>query len=52
VVSTTKGVESLDFKNGTMLVIKDDLNEFAKHIKNPYIAEELRGSAKSIIDNC
>jgi len=55
VVSTTKGVEGLGFKNGVNLIIEDDLNEFAKDIvkvlNNPDLAEELGGNAKkSVID--
>jgi glycosyltransferase involved in cell wall biosynthesis len=55
VVSTTKGVEGLGFKNGVSLIIEDDLNEFAKDIvkvlNNPDLAEELGGNAKkSVID--
>lgn len=55
VVSTTKGVEGLDLKNGISVIINDDLNEFAKNIikvlKNPDLAEELGENArKSVID--
>ncbi len=55
VISTTKGVEGLNLKNGISVIIEDDLNEFAKSIvkllKNPELAEKFRRNAKkSIVD--
>jgi glycosyltransferase involved in cell wall biosynthesis len=55
VISTTKGVEGLNLKNGTSLIIEDDINEFAKSIikllKNKDLSEKLRRNArKSILD--
>jgi glycosyltransferase involved in cell wall biosynthesis len=55
VVSTTKGVEGLNLKNGNNVIIKDDISEFAKSIiellKNPGLAEKLRKKARrSVMD--
>ncbi|MGQ9539443.1 MAG: glycosyltransferase family 4 protein [Candidatus Bathycorpusculaceae bacterium] len=54
-ISTTKGIEGLNLKNGTDLIIEDEVNEFAKSIikllKNPDLAEKLRKNAKeSVMD--
>jgi glycosyltransferase involved in cell wall biosynthesis len=55
VISTTKGVEGLNLKNGTGIIIEDDVNEFAKSIikllKNPDLIGKLRGNSKeSVMD--
>ncbi|MGB9683900.1 MAG: glycosyltransferase family 4 protein [Candidatus Bathyarchaeales archaeon] len=55
VISTTKGVEGLNLKNGNNVIIKDDISEFAKSIiellKNPGLAEKLRKKARrSVMD--
>jgi len=55
VVSTSKGVEGLNLKNGIDIIIRDDINEFARSIieilKNTNLAEKLKRNAKrSIMD--
>jgi glycosyltransferase involved in cell wall biosynthesis len=55
VVSTSKGIEGLNLKNTDGLIIKDDLNDFAKNIvmliKNQIPTEKLRKDLRnSVLD--